>query len=148
MQTVKELPLVGWREWVRLPEFGGVSVKAKIDTGARTSAIHAGNIVETWSEEQMFVQFDLSPGHTGPHARSVTVPCRARVIDRRIIRNSGGQEQARYVILTPAVIGEYEFPIELSLTRRDKMGFRMLIGREAIKNRFWVDPAQSFVQDG
>lgn len=138
----KSLPQIGWREWVSLPEFGNARVKAKIDTGAKTSAIHAHNIREDVEGDQLFVTFDLHPKQ---RAMTPRIPCRAKVIDRRSIRNSGGQQETRYVILTPAAIGLYEISIELTLTRRDAMGFRMLLGRDAVKKRFLVNPGRSFL---
>jgi len=136
------LPLIGWREWVGLPEFGDVQVKAKIDTGAKTSAIHAWRIEEDAGEDGLFVTFQLHPRQ---RTSNPAIACRAKVEDRRLIRNSGGHEEARYVIRTPAVIGEQTLDIELTLTRRDAMGFRMLLGRDAVKKIFLVDPARSFL---
>ena len=135
------LPQIGWREWIHLADLGAVSVKAKIDTGAKTSAIHAWKILEKEVGDQLFVTFDLHP-----HQRTKrgAVSCSALVIDRRLVRNSGGTQQARYVIVTPAKIGAHILNIELGLTQRDEMGFRMLLGREAFRGRFLVDAAGSF----
>ena len=125
-----------------MPDLGAVSVKAKIDTGAKTSAIHAWKILEKEVGDQLFVTFDLHP-----HQRTKrgAVSCSALVIDRRLVRNSGGTQQARYVIVTPAKIGAHTLNIELGLTQRDEMGFRMLLGRDAVKSKFLVNPARSFI---
>lgn len=136
------LPQIGWREWVHLPMLGDVHVKAKIDTGAKTSAIHAWRIREEREDEQLFVTFELHPMQ---RTSTPAVACRALVRDRRVVRNSGGHEEARYVILTPAHIGLHTINIEITLTCRDDMGFRMLLGRDAVKNEFLVNPARSFL---
>lgn len=142
LKVPKSLPQIGWREWITLPDFEEVRVKAKIDTGAKTSAIHARNIREEEVGDRLFVTFDLQPRQ---RAKVPSLTCRAAVTDHRVIRNSGGQEETRYVIRTPAAVGLYEFDIELTLTRRDNMGFRMLLGRDAVKNLFLVNPARSFL---
>lgn len=133
---------IGWREWIVLPELGGVRVKAKIDTGARTSAIHAWNIVPVERNGQQMVVFDLHPEQRNAQK---SVHCEARVIDKREIRNSGGQAEVRFVIETIAEMGEHRWKIELSLTRRDEMGFRMLLGRHGVRGRFLIDPGRSFL---
>ncbi len=138
----KPLPQIGWREWVHLPDLGGARIKAKIDTGAKTSAIHARRIMEEADGDRLFVTFDLHPSQ---RTAQPLISCRAEVIDRRLVRNSGGQQQARYVIATPVLIGDHRLAIELTLTRRDAMGFRMLLGRDAIKSKFLVNPARSFL---
>lgn len=141
-KTTEPLPRIGWREWVDLPDLGGAAVKAKVDTGAKTSAIHAHRILEEIEGDRVFVTFELHPKQ---RASKPSVPCRAEVADRRTIRNSGGQQETRYVIRTSALIGTHALNIELTLTRRDQMGFRMLLGRDAVKRLFLVDPARSFL---
>ncbi len=133
---------IGWREWVHLPELGGACVKAKVDTGARTSAIHAWNIRAVERNGQPFALFDLHPLQND---NECILQCEAPIIDRREIRNSGGQAQERYIIRTTVNLGSYSWPIELSLTRRDEMGFRMLLGRAGVRRRFLVDPGRSFL---
>lgn len=135
-------PRVGWREWVHLPELGGCRVKAKVDTGARTSAIHAWNIAVGRTRGGAFVTFELHPMQRDD---ATIVQCRAPLLGMRSIRNSGGQTENRYVIETLAEIGESRWRIQLSLTQRDEMGFRMLLGRSALKGRFIVDPGRSFL---
>ncbi len=135
--------LAGWREWVGLPDLGVARIKAKLDTGARTSAIHAWNIVlEGQETADAWIRFDLHPLQRD---NSLVVPCRARLVDIRDIRNSGGDRERRYVIRTCLALGGATWPIELSLTNRDQMGFRLLIGRAAVRDHLIVDPGRSFV---
>lgn len=133
---------IGWREWVGLPDLGVERVKAKIDTGARTSSIHAWNIVPEESEDGLFVTFDLHPVQ---RSNGTTISCRAPVAAQRSIRNSGGHVEHRYIILTELQLGARRWPIELSLTNRDEMGFRMLLGRAALRRRVTIDPGRSFL---
>lgn len=133
---------VGWREWIELPELGSARVKAKVDTGARTSALHAWNIEAHEREGHEYVSFDLHPIQDDDET---VLSCSARVLDKRSIRNSGGQATERYVIATPVHLGTETFDIELTLTQRDEMGFRMLLGRTAIRQRFLVDVGRSFL---
>ncbi|WP_297732825.1 ATP-dependent zinc protease [uncultured Maricaulis sp.] len=134
--------IVGWREWVGLPELGDARVKAKIDTGARTSAIHAWKIQPFEREGEAWVRFELHPNQDDNKTR---LACEAKVIDSRVIKSSNGQEQKRYVIRTPLRIGAHVWPIELTLTRRDEMGFRMLVGRTALKPGALVNPSKSYL---
>jgi hypothetical protein len=134
--------LIGWREWVGLPALGVDRIKAKIDTGARTSALHAWNIRLVERRGHTWVGFDLHPVQRDS---ALVVACRARLLDVRDIRHSGGQTEQRYVIATELQLGDVAWPIELSLTNRDEMGFRMLIGRAALVGRATVDPGRSFL---
>jgi hypothetical protein len=135
--------LIGWREWVRLPDLLGTSrIKAKIDSGARTSAIHAFRVIPFTKDGGAFVRFLVHPVQ---RHRKPEVACVARVIDRRRITDSGGNSQERYVIRTMLKLGKSSWPIELTLSNRDSMGFRLLIGRQAIRRRYLVDPGRSFV---
>lgn len=143
-QTPTELPVVGWREWVALPELGAGPVKAKIDTGARTSALHAIDLHEIDAPDGVrFLEFTILPEQRTDEG---AVRSRALLIDSREVRSSSGEARLRPVIRTPVTIGRQTFSVEFTLTRRDRMGFRMLIGRTALRNRFRVDPARSFVQ--
>lgn len=132
----------GWREWVSLPELGGARIKAKLDTGARTSAIHAWNIELEEREDEAWLSFDLHPLQRDNRR---VIPCRARLLETRTITNTGGHKERRYIIRTPLTLGNATWPIELSLANRDEMGFRMLIGRTAIRGRLVVDPGRSFL---
>lgn len=133
--------VIGWREWVGLPDLGVEKVKAKIDTGARTSAIHAFEIRPFERDGQRYVSFLLHPVQ---HHRHPEVACEARVADERIVTSSNGEREKRYVVETRIQLGEEVWPIELTLTNRDEMGFRMLLGRRAVRRRFVVDPGGSF----
>ncbi|MGH1417876.1 MAG: ATP-dependent zinc protease family protein [Hyphomicrobiaceae bacterium] len=144
VSTVKEKPLIGWREWVVFPDFGNIRVKAKIDTGAQTSAIHAWNAEIGQRDGIDFVSFELHPLQRN---NDKIVKCHAPLSDRRSVRNSGGQSTNRLFVKTHILLGEKKWPIELSLTRRDDMGFRMLLGRAAISGRYFVDPEKSFLLD-
>ncbi|MEL7542834.1 MAG: RimK/LysX family protein, partial [Pseudomonadota bacterium] len=139
LRRPRPLALIGWREWVVFPQFDEVAIKAKIDTGAKTSAVHAYNIVETEVDGASHVAFDLHPVQ---RKATPLVSCQAPVLDRRDIKNSGGQSERRYVIRASVVIGAHAFEIDMTLTRRDEMGFRMLLGRDAVKRRFLVNPAR------
>ncbi|CZF86151.1 ATP-dependent zinc protease family protein [Grimontia marina] len=134
--------LVGWREWVALPDLGISAIKAKVDTGARTSCLHTFGINEYEKDGEKWVKFMIHPIQDD----SVTEKeCHAKVKDMRTVRDSGGHETLRYVIETTMVIGELSYPIEMTLTARDNMVFRMLLGRTAMENRLMVDPVKSFL---
>lgn len=135
-------PLVGWREWVSLSELGIEKIKAKIDTGARTSALHAFALRPFKEGNQQKISFDIHPLQRNDN---VIITCTASVIDKRLVSDSGGHKEERYVILTPLTLGHETWLIELTLTERDTMLFRMLIGRTAIRRRYLVDPGRSFV---
>jgi len=137
------LELVGWREWVALPELGVSSLKCKVDTGARTSALHTFHIDEFRREGQRWVKFGLHPQQKNTQ---VEVWCEAPVSDVRQVTDSGGHMTERYFIVTPLLLGSHRFDVEMSLTSRDNMLFRMLLGRQALKRMFYVNPAASYLQ--
>ncbi len=132
---------VGWREWVSLPWLGLPAIKAKIDTGARTSSLHAVKIKPFKEKGQKFVRFSIHPLQ---RRKTIIKQCVAPVVDRRFIKDSGGHRELRYVIKTPVKIGSIEREIEISITNRGKMDFRMLIGRTAMENLI-VIPHESFL---
>ncbi|MEZ5892185.1 MAG: RimK/LysX family protein [Parvularculaceae bacterium] len=136
--------LIGWREWAALPDFGVERINAKIDTGAKTSAIHAFRIRETMIAGEEHVEFYLHPMQ---RRKKPEIYCRAPIVDRRVIRSSNGQEEERYVIETSLRLGPRLLKIELTLTNRDAMGFRLLIGRDALRRRFLIDPGASYLLD-
>lgn len=137
--------MIGWREWIFLPELLDLPINAKVDTGARTSAIHAFD-VRTFDEDgEPWVEFRLHPVQRQRHPDT---RCVARVLDQRHVTSSSGHKQLRIVIATTALIGGVRWPIELTLTDRDQMGFRMLLGREGLRRRFVVDPAKSYRLSG
>ncbi|MGA1790084.1 MAG: ATP-dependent zinc protease [bacterium] len=142
MKQKKPLPVIGWREWLSLPDLGIQAIKAKIDTGARSSAIHAFDIKSRSVRGRTRLRFKVHPYQHNSHE---TWESEAYVIDQRQIRNSGGSTELRYVILTTVQFDEYQCPIELTLTNRDVMGFRMLLGRQALRGRFLIDPRRSFL---
>ncbi len=132
----------GWREWAQLPELGVEQIKAKVDTGAKTSSIHAFDLVTFTHQGMDYVQFDVHPFQEND---LITHRCKAPLIDHRWITSSTGHRQRRFIISTILKIGEFSYPIELSLANRDEMGFRMLIGRNALKGQILVDPSHSFL---
>jgi hypothetical protein len=132
---------IGWREWVGLPGLGVDAIKAKVDTGARTSAIHAFDLEDFVVDGRDWVRFQLHPKQ---RSRRPVVSCEAPVHDRRQIRSSNGQQQERIVIKTRLEMAGFVWPIELSLASRDDLGFRMLIGRQGLRRHAVIDPARSF----
>lgn len=131
--------LVGWHEWFAMPKLGIKAIKAKIDTGAKTSSLHAFNIEEFKIGRQRWVRFDIHPLQNND---TFSIPCTARVVDQRIVTSSSGQGEMRYVIKTTLDLHhKIKWDIELTLTNRDTMAFRMLLGREAMHHRVIVDPA-------
>jgi len=133
---------IGWREWVSLPELDIIRIKAKVDTGARTSALHAFSLKPFTENGKNKIGFDIHPFQ---HDNEKIVTCIADVVDKRLVTDSGGHEEERYVIQTPITIAGQTWPIEITLTERENMLFRMLLGRSALRKRFIVNPARSFV---
>jgi hypothetical protein len=137
-----EMLRVGWREWVQLADLGVAAIKAKIDTGARTSALHAFAIEPFRQGGALWVRFEVHPMQPG---NAVKIKCEAPTIDERSVRNSGGQLERRLIIRTLLMLGDRSWPIELALANRDQMGFRMLLGRTALEGRALIEPGRSFL---
>lgn len=136
------LTAIGWREWVSLPGLGLPGIKAKIDTGARTSALHAFHIVEERAADgSTIVAFDVQPLQ---RKESLVVRCRAPLVDCRMVTDSGGHAAERYVVRTELVIGGCRREVEITLSDRRDMLFRMLVGRTSLKPDLLVDSSRSF----
>jgi len=134
--------VIGWREWVALPELDLPAIKAKIDTGAKTSALHAFYIERFTRNKASWVRFGI---HPLPRKKDVIRHCEAPIIEQRTVYDSGRHKDLRYVIVTPMTIGPIQIPIELTLTNRDRMRFRMLLGRRALDHQFIIHPGASYM---
>jgi hypothetical protein len=137
----KESRIIGFREWIGLPELGLVAIKAKIDTGAKTSSLHAFDIALSKKKGKTWVNFKVHPIQKD---FTEVVNCSALLVDQRTITDSGGHREERFVIQTSIVIGGIRKKIELTLSNRETMKYRMLIGREALR-QFYIDPSQSYL---
>ncbi len=133
--------IVGWREWVALPELEIPKIKAKVDTGARSSSLHALDINCIKENKNEYVEFVV---HSRKKNKKEPIQCRCRVLEHRKIKSSNGQTELRPVIQTTIEFMGDRWPIELNLTNRDEMGIQMLLGRESIRDKFLVDPHRSF----
>lgn len=142
-KQTQELPVIGWREILHLPDLKISNIKAKIDTGARSSALHAFDLDFFEKNNTKMVRFKVHPYQKDSHT---TIATEAILLDQRQVRNSGGHAQIRPVIETMVDLGGVSWPIELTLTNRDVMGFRMLLGRQAVRQRFLVHAGHSFIQ--
>jgi hypothetical protein len=137
-----ERPFIGWREWVSLPNLDIQHLKAKIDTGAKTSCLHAFNVQKFQQDGTSMVSFGIHPVQDD---QDIELFREARVTDERPVTDSGGHTEDRLVIMTDIRIGEQQWPIEMTLTNRDSMKFRMLLGRTGLQDRFLVVPDASFL---
>ncbi len=141
MSSADGKPTIGWREWVRLPGLTELPIKAKVDTGARTSTLHAFGVEEFERDGEPWARFGFHPNQRD---EGTEAEAEAPLVDRRTIKPSSGQGELRHVIATELVIDGRSLPIELTLTRRDAMGFRMLLGRRVLREGFVVDPSRSY----
>ncbi len=134
---------IGWKEWFGLDCLSLPAIKGKIDTGAKTSSLHAFNIENFYIENVEYVKFDIHPLQKN---KQLVRTCVARVIDRRMVSDSGGKKEKRFVIKSDLRVGDKKIRVEITLANRDSMAFRMLLGREAIKQaKMLVDTSKSFV---
>lgn len=134
---------IGWQEWCSLPNFHIPAIKAKIDTGAKTSSLHASNIRTFHRHGDLFVHFTIQPLQ---QTSRFETHCTALVVDKRPVTTSGGHKEIRYVITTLLTLGHTSWNIELTLTNRASMTFRMLLGRDAIKDHAIIDPGKILYQ--
>lgn len=142
MRLTQGRTVIGWKEWLALPSLQIPAIKAKIDTGARTSALHTFNIEAYATKGRQMVRFGIHPLQK---RQDVELFCEAPVIDRRRVKDSSGNAEMRYVVETEAVLGSVQWTIQVSLTDRDRMMFRMLLGRKALEQLFTIDPAKSYM---
>lgn len=142
-KTDSDFRTLGWREWGALPDLGIPAIKMKVDTGAKTSALHAFHIDRIRKNRQDWVRFALHPLQRN-HKKVIS--CEAQLIDERVVSDSGGHKESRYVIRSSLQLGaNYKWDIELTLTDRDNMRFRMLLGRQALREQaFLVNPDLSY----
>ncbi len=137
----KEKQLIGWREWVNLPDLKVPKIKAKVDTGARSSSIHAYDVEIYHRSGKEFVKFKVHPEQKN---NKKEISCHAKILEYRRVKSSNGQSELRPVILTNLELLGEVWPIEITLTNRDEMGFRMLLGRESFRKKFYVDAGNSY----
>ncbi len=134
--------VIGWREWIALPGLSIPAIKVKVDTGARTSALHAFFAEPFQHHQRGYVRFGVHPLRG---RRDLAVISTCALLDEREVRDSGGHRERRWVIETPLRLGDAEWPVEITLTDRDSMLFRMLLGRTAMVGRMLVDPKASYL---
>lgn len=140
--TSASVSTIGWREWVTLPRFSSLPIKAKIDTGAKTSSLHAGDLELVERDDGTVARFRFQPdGEIDDEATVITAP----VVDYRTVKSSNGQAQTRPVIRTEIEVGDDRFILDLTLADRGSMSHRMLLGRRALEDRYRVDAGRSFV---
>ena len=141
-RAISNLPVIGWREWLSIPTLQIDRIKAKIDSGARTSSIQAFNIQRITDHGTPCVSFIVHPEQ---RRRLPAIECITEIFDERRVKSSNGDTQDRYVIRVEIGLGGLLWPIEVTLAHRTSMGFRMLLGRQAFRRRFLVDAGHSFI---
>ncbi len=142
---IENLKVIGSEEWCTFEEFGIPAIKARVDSGAKTSSIQANNIKIIHRGTEEWVRFEVNPVQDN---RSIFITCETRLHDKRLVKSSSGISEQRYVIKSPVTIGSQTFEIELTLANRDAMEFRMLLGREALMNRYIVNPSATYIETG
>lgn len=140
-KTFMKIP-IGWREWVSLPGLAIPGIKAKIDTGARTSSIHASNIEVVKKRGKRYVRFTVYPLYNN---RKISVNCLTEIIQEKKVTDSGGKSEMRFFIKTDLVIGEKKWEIDITLSNRERMRFKMLLGREALAGKVIIDPKRQYL---
>lgn len=138
------MPIIGWREWLALPELDVKRIKAKVDTGARSSSLHAVELEPFRWRGADWIRFVVHPDQ---RSTKRDIVAEAKLLEHRMIRSSNGKSSLRPVIITPVVLAGTSWDIELTLAARPDMGFRMLLGREAVRGRCLIDPAKSYLAD-
>lgn len=138
----ESITTVGWREWVSLPELGIKKIKAKIDSGARTSCLHTFSLEPFEKNGKKWIRFGIHPFQRNTDKELF---CEAEIFDERIVSDSGGHREKRYVIKTLLLLADKSWPIEITLTNRDTMRFRMLVGRTAMKDKIHINPESSYL---
>ena len=126
---MEEKQTIGWKEWLSLPELGIQAIKAKIDTGARTSSLHTYQLEKFKRQGKDFVRFKIHPLQK---RSDISVSCESEIIDVRVVKDSGGHGEERFFIKTPIKLNDKIWDIEMSLTNRENMMFRMLLGRTGL----------------
>jgi len=134
--------VIGWREWVQLPELGVFETKAKVDTGADSSSLHAFNVERFEKDGIDYVRFEVHPKQ---RSRKPTIQCEAPLAMDKKVKNPGGRSELRPVIRTRIVVAGVELDALVNLTSRDEMGFRMLLGRRTVRSKFVIDPGRSYL---
>lgn len=133
---------IGWREWVSLPELGIKEIKAKVDTGADNSSLHAF-VMERFEEDgRSMVRFEVHPHQ---RKKKPSIPCVAEIVGERMVKNPGGRAERRPIIRTTLIVAGEEFEALVNLTTRDEMTFRMLLGRRTVRRNFVIDPGRSYL---
>ena len=140
-KAITNLPIIGWREWVGVPDLGLKRIKAKVDTGARSSSLHVTDVEEFVKNGVAHVRFKIHPFHRYPEKN---IQAEAEILEYRLVKSSSGKTTNRPVILTKVALLGKVWPVELTLANRNDMGFRMLLGREAFRGDFLVDAGKSY----
>lgn len=135
-------PVIGWREWVQLPDLGVQEIKAKVDTGADNSSLHAFNLERFEKDGVEMVRFELHPRQ---RKKRPAIACEAEVVGEKKVKNPGGRSEVRPIIRTTLVVAGKEIAAKVNLTTRDEMTFRMLLGRRTVRKNFVIDPGRSYL---
>lgn len=140
---MKEKTIIGRSEWCAFPDLHVAAIKARVDSGAKTSSIHAFNIETFERDDAPWVRFEV---HPLVNDLDITIVCEQAVADKRLVKSSSGEAESRYVIRTPIQLAGKVWEVDLTLSNRDSMGHRMLLGREAMNGRLIIDPSLSCTQ--